>query len=880
MARRSRDARVAARPAVARGGQETPRELVPGWLPAALYAALALFLFREFAVSKDMLFGTDTVALGYFARKFYADFVWTAQEFPMWNPFVFGGLPFVDAMHGDIFYPTTLLSFVLPVHRAMGWKLVVHVLLAGVFTYVWLRRLGLSRAAATWGGAAYMLAPVLVSLVYPGHDGKLFVTALTPLLFWATDRAVAGPALAGCAALALVVALLVFTAHTQLAYFAIWGAVLWAVYRLFRWWGLAVLFLALLALAVARAAIGGILGLLVFGIAGAAALAGAALTRPGLRTAVARFALFAAGGFLGVGVGAVQLVAPACYVGGAPRAVCGETFGYSQRVAKTTQAEEERGYAYSTSWSLHPEEAVSLVVPEFIGANLSTRSGPVETYWGRNLFKLNHEYAGALGLFLAPLLFLRRRRGTPGGEGGGGGGGGGGDAGPVAQSGFLVALAVIALVYALGATTPFFRIFYHLVPGVKLFRAPSSIMFLFALATTTLGALAIDMLGERGGDAAFARRLRTYFLALAGALLVLALLASAGDALSRLWTGTLYDGITAEKGRALSANLGEMRRGFWITLALAALTAALVWGFVRGRVKTGVMMAGLVALAVVEEVRVDARFIQTAPPAALFPADETIVALQQEQRRSDPFRVFALPPDAETNIPALYGIEQVLGHHGNEIGRYRDLVEGDRLLRNELRILKLLNARFLLSAGELRGAGLRVAARGRRWVLYELEGAFPRAFLVGRFEVVPDAIALERLLDPEFDAAASVLLSEPLAPEEEPQEDSVGSVRWLERGVNRYSLEVNTSGPGLLVIGENYYPAWKATVDGRPARVLRANYTLRAVPVPAGAHRVELFYESGLLRASLWLSLACAIFVLALLTAPRLQRAFRDRVSR
>ena len=140
--------------------------------------------------------------------------------------------------------------------------------------------------------------------------------------------------------------------------------------------------------------------------------------------------------------------------------------------------EETRGYAYSASWSLHPEEAVSLVVPEFIGANLSTDGRRINTYWGRNPFKLNHEYGGLIPLLLIPIAFLgRRRRG---------------------QVWFFTGLAAAALIYALGATTPLFHLYYWLVPGVKLFRAPSSIMFIFAIAAVTAGAFGLEATRDDG----------------------------------------------------------------------------------------------------------------------------------------------------------------------------------------------------------------------------------------------------------------------------------------------------------------------------------------------------------------------------------------------
>ena len=52
--------------------------------------------------------------------------------------------------------------------------------LAGLFMFGWTRRLGATRAGALVAGAAYMMAPYFVTLVYPGHDGKMFVDALAP----------------------------------------------------------------------------------------------------------------------------------------------------------------------------------------------------------------------------------------------------------------------------------------------------------------------------------------------------------------------------------------------------------------------------------------------------------------------------------------------------------------------------------------------------------------------------------------------------------------------------------------------------------------------------------------------------------------------------
>ena len=89
---------------------------------------------------------------------------------------------------GDSLYPLSApLLLIMEPYRALGWKLVLHIFLAGMFMYGWIRTLGLSRASGIIAGLAFAMAPYMVSLVFNGQDGKIFVTALTPLAFMAGD---------------------------------------------------------------------------------------------------------------------------------------------------------------------------------------------------------------------------------------------------------------------------------------------------------------------------------------------------------------------------------------------------------------------------------------------------------------------------------------------------------------------------------------------------------------------------------------------------------------------------------------------------------------------------------------------------------------------
>ena len=124
-------------------------------------AALVVLLFSGYLFSSKLLYGSDSTPSMFF-RALLVDFVKKYHELPRWDPMILGGLPFLDATHGDTFFPTSLLQFVMPVYRAIGHKLIVTIFLAGVFMAFYLRSLKLHAHAVAVGALAYMLSPVFV----------------------------------------------------------------------------------------------------------------------------------------------------------------------------------------------------------------------------------------------------------------------------------------------------------------------------------------------------------------------------------------------------------------------------------------------------------------------------------------------------------------------------------------------------------------------------------------------------------------------------------------------------------------------------------------------------------------------------------------------
>jgi uncharacterized membrane protein YfhO len=86
-------------------------------------------------------------------------------------------------------------------------------------------------------------------------------------------------------------------------------------------------------------------------------------------------------------------------------------------------------------------------------------------------------------------------------------------------------------------------------------------------------------------------------------------------------------------------------------------------------------------------------------------------------------------------------------------------------------------------------------------------------------------------------------------------------------------VTVTTAGPAWLVLTDTWFPGWRASIDGRPAPVVRANHAFRAVAVPGGAHRVVFTFRPRGLAAGAAISVTAAVIVsVLLLRRPRVSR--------
>ena len=776
---------------------ETPDE--QSYTPRfATLIALAVFLVFVTILCLPMFSGnflggetSDQTWTGIAFREFWRHEFQRTGHVPLWNPYLFGGMPFVAAMHGDIFYPTSFLRIVFNAATTLNFVFWSHLVLAGLFTYVFLRTLRTSWTAAVIGGLAYQLSGAVASQVSPGHDGKLAVSALLPLLLTGLVLGIRRRRMEGYALVALMVGLDILTPQVQMSQYSLILAGCFTLYLCF--------------FDQERPA------------------------EPKQRWQAMGWATLAVA--LGFGMSMIQILP---FIKYGP---------FAARVAGN------RGWDYATSYAMPPENIVDWLVATFTGNSMAG------TYWGSNGFKLNSEYVGAAVIVLAivGVASLERRKTIK----------------------FLAGMALLFTLVALGGHTPFYRLWYAIVPGVKVTRAAGMAFFIPTFIFSCFAAFGVERLQKGEGRKAL-------FASLIGAGVLL--LFAASGALARMAAEFAGERFQTAEQAASSIAIGGV-----LAAVFAAAAAGIGMAALKGRLN-GPALAGLLVLVVGADGFISAgRYFHWTPIRELYADDEITRHLEQLPM---PYRMMDLPGQNgvySTSFLMGKGIPNAMGHHGNEMHAYDQLLGGKEVWSNAAspRMFDLLAVRFITLPMQVQITGYHQAMYTRSAVsggqphegfLYEADTVPPYA------RVVPAAVKADEdrfpatIMDPRWNHNRIVLLP-PDAPVTAVHLDSVppamaarATVTAWEPGAMTVRMDPAPEHDAFLVVAENWYPDWHGTVDGQPAQVLRGQRTLITVPVRQGAHEVKLWFHSAAYGQGKMITLVSLLAIAAWFVVPVVRR--------
>jgi len=377
------------------------------------------------------------------------------------------------------------------------------------------------------------------------------------------------------------------------------------------------------------------------------------------------------------------------------------------------------------------------------------------------------------------------------------------------------ALALAAAIYSLGTHTPIYGLLYRVLPPLRWLRGPARAWFLVVLATAALAAQGLTALQKAAGSGG--RRVGLVAVGLAGATLA----GGAGALVLRL-----------------PANVAAAALVWPLAGLLAALRA-------RRLLRPTLFAAPVLALALADLWLVGFTLYRVRPADEVLTEGRAAAAWLAAQ--PDRFRIYSPSYSIPQHTAAVYGLEMAHGVDPFQLADYvvfmraatrvdvpgysvtlpafPELAEGEEMLlahrdvAPDLRLLGLLNVRYLAAAYPMEAQGLVDLGERGGVHLYRNERARPRAFVVERGEGA----------------------------------EEVREARVIEWTPNR--IRVEAEGPGLLVLSEVYDPDWRVEVDMMAAEMMRVEGILRGVYLEHGRHQVVFDYWP----AGLWAGIVVSI---------------------
>lgn len=453
----------------------------------------------------------------------------------------------------------------------------------------------------------------------------------------------------------------------------------------------------------------------------------------------------------------------------------------------------------------------------------------------------------------------------------------------------LITLTILSILLALGRNFMWFTdLFIDYIPMYSKFRTVESILVIAQFSMPLLALLAVKQLFEEKEPwkkykvAIFASFGVTLFICFLGIISPSIFGSFVGDAETSIKDQYPQIFIAAEQVRAAMVSSDALRSFMFIALTLGAILL-----YSKKKIPATLSVAIICVLVLGDLYTVGKRYLNhdsfhDKPLGAEFeqfaktPIDEQILA-----DTTSHYRVMNIPM---FNHPApSYHHKTIGGYHAAKLTRYQDLInrqlstvqqysympelrsdsinipDDQQALAKELRqkysILDMLNAKYII---------------GHKGELVKNEHALGNAWWVDNVIYANNADGEMNALDTINTATTAVA--------DVKFKDIIGTATPKSAGdtislttyaPNRLTYLAKSQKGGVAVFSEIYFPwGWNVTIDDKPVEMARVNYVLRALNVPAGDHKIEMYFDPQSIHTTTTVaSVAVILIYLALIAA-------------
>ncbi|HVI43893.1 MAG TPA: YfhO family protein [Chitinophaga sp.] len=815
------------------------------WLKAILphLAAIGIFILLATVYCSPVLEGkivnqSDMMNVKGMAKE-AKDFYEKTGENPLWSNSMFSGMPTYVVYTGPgsnkLAYMNHVLTLFLPDPVNMLFMAMICMyLLACILDFkYWIRILG---------AIAFAFCSYNVILIDVGHVTKMWDIAVMPAVLAGIILTYRGKLITGAALTALATGVLVYNNHLQMIYYTL------------------IMVLCLVAAAFVHS-----------------------YKEKTLPQFFKASVLLGIAGILAVLPSIDTLLITKEYADYTMRGSKSELTLDQEDVTQKKSTGLEIGYAFD--WSYGTMETFTMLIPGFAGNSSSQKLGTgshvyeqlvamgvpaaqAEQYMDQGRFPLYYGaqakgtsgpvYVGAIicFLFILSLLLVSSW-----------------------HKWWLLAVTVIGTILAWGKNLSFINdfLFYHL-PLYNKFRAPAQALVLPSLTFVILACWALqEVVNGKHTKEELLKKLKNATYITGGLIIVVGIIGSfvysftgPGDAGVLQMFSQMMGG--EENGKLVMRAIEKDRSSLLLkdsirSLVFVAIAAGAIWAYIQGKLKWQAAGIILAVAVTVDLVQVDKNYLngdsfmdEANFMGQLTPSQADLQILQD----TDPYyRVLNLTVAPFDNAAPSYFHKNIGGYSPAKLWIYQDLIS-HQIAKNNIKVLNMLNTKYIIVPDQK--TNLPVAQRnpdnnGNAWFVKGIVWA-------------PDANTEMKTLD-YLNNKDSVVIDKRFEGHVgngfRPGNDSSASIRLTKYGLNKLEYTSSNSQEGLGVFSEIYYPAgWTAAIDGKPADIIRVDYALRALKIPAGQHKIEMtfapatFYKgqriSGI-SSALLLLLAAAAFI-------------------
>ena len=444
---------------------------------------------------------------------------------------------------------------------------------------------------------------------------------------------------------------------------------------------------------------------------------------------------------------------------------------------------------------------------------------------------------------------------------------------------------------------PLTDFFIDYVPMYNKFRTVSSILVVAEFAIPLLAVLALKEIIEKPQVLRENKKQLYISFGITGGLALLFAIAPRMFFSSFVSSSEMQalQSLPQEHIGAVINNLTTMRVAMftadaWRSFIIIVIGTALLWLFIDKRIKAEWAVAAILVLSLADMWDVNKRYLndgdftsETSRTQTFAKSDADEYILQDTAKY---YRVLNMATSTFNDGVTPYWHKVIGGYHAAKLRRYQDVIdvhltremgamqnaiietqgEMDSVNADGFKVLNMLNSRWVIMPGQ--GGNIPIQnpyAMGNAWFVDDIHfanNADEEIDLLGKIDLRTQAVA-----DKKFE---NVLQGKAVTPA-----DSTSTIALAEYDSDYIIYNVDARKDELAVFSEIYYPkGWQISIDGEPAEMLRANYTLRALPIPAGKHVVEFRFAPQSIKVTDTIAFI-AMFIMLLTAGLMVWRRFR-----